>query len=290
MSSTPGVNEDFDFKDIFPTCLKSFNMHSSEAINDDYILKNTCTMIIMYLERRQGISESFIAKCKELVLYLDYIENNLPLNNIKPCCNYFNFKLKYLLNHYYCPDKSTQNAYNIIINQKVQKNFRSVPKVCQQYIDELTVDNFENFNDLNKLYNSLKILGSDTYICPYNNEYFNKYTNLLNKWQDVKQASFCTVLDLFKLEYIKENEADPQNKDVSEHTHSQIDVSGPIYSSMLTHTRETFLTITIITFAISTIIFILYKMKNMLHYSIHSIVHTKTLLTRIIEYSSLDYT
>ncbi|GAW84533.1 variable surface protein [Plasmodium gonderi] len=225
MATNPVVKEDFDFKDIFPTCLYDFNTYSSKAINDDYKLDNTCSMIMMLLEPRRGISESYIAACRELVLYLDYIKTKRSSTLIKY------IHLTYLIH-------------------------------VLHYVKEFTDDTFQKFENLNNLYNTFMQKKEN---CPMKSECFNKYTQIFKVCENMNNSNYCQVLNSFKIQYIQNSVNEPVRKEASELP----------YSSSLTHIRAAFLILTFMTFAISTTILILYKVKNKFSlYNIYKIYYT----------------
>ncbi|GAW84324.1 variable surface protein [Plasmodium gonderi] len=230
----------------------------------------------------------FYGDCKNLLLYLDYINKNYLNNDIESSCKYFNYMLKYTLNINNISKKSTKDAYNNMITQLDGNHTFSVPNICKSYAKDISDDTFQKFDNLNKLYTTIE---RESGTCKKNSACFNIYTSNLLYCKNMNNISYCQELDLLKHQYIENSVHEPVNKEASEIR----------TSSFPTYIRTVFLTLTITTFAISTIIFILYKiifrtivsenkktflikkMKNILHFWIHSRAHTKIIIIRIIE-------
>ncbi|GAW84384.1 variable surface protein [Plasmodium gonderi] len=247
MTTQPIVTENYDFKDIFPTCVNDFHTHTTNSTtNVESKIGNTCSVNVKSLNFDEYYRYFFVSNCKQLLLYLNYIKNKNSTTEISRGCKYFNYRLKYLLNIYNCPEKSTVKAYNKMIIKENENIYYNISNICELYIKDISDDIFQNFEKLNDLYNAF-ILQSEK--CPKNSTCFTKYTNYSKNCENLNNNSYCQVLNSFKLLYIQDT--------VNEHIHKE--ASEFTESSSLIHIRAAFLTITFTIFALSLIIFIFHK-------------------------------
>ncbi|GAW84404.1 variable surface protein [Plasmodium gonderi] len=276
MNTQTVLTENYDFKDIFPTCLNDFRTHRTNITNNvEFKIGNTCSVTAHSLKFNPDYREFFVSNCKNLLLYLYYIKNNKTTTDEEPSCKYFNYRLKYLLNTYKCPEKSTEKAYKTMIIKDNENTYFNISNICQLYIKDLSDDTFQKFENLNELYSIFKQAEGT---CTKNTRCFNKYMNYSVDCDNSNNSSYCQILNKFKFLYILDTVIEPINKNISESTHS----------STLIHIRAAFLTITFMTFLISTSIFILYKYTSYRSYSPPVLVKIKRLFNKKDEeYSTL---
>ncbi|GAW84436.1 variable surface protein [Plasmodium gonderi] len=247
MTTQPAVAENYDFKDIFPTCLNDFHTHTTNSkTNVESQIGNTCSVTANSLNFHQHYRYFFVSKCKELLLYLNYIKNKNSTTEIAPGCKYFNYKLKYLLNIYKCPEQSTEKAYKKMIIEQNEETYFNVSNICETYIKDLSDDTFQKFEKLNDLYNAFILQRRN---CPKNSTCFKKYTDYSETCENLNKNSYCHVLNSFKLLYIQDSVNEYIHKEAYEHSQS----------SLFIHIRAAFLTIIFSIFTITLIIFIFYK-------------------------------
>ncbi|GAW84602.1 variable surface protein [Plasmodium gonderi] len=236
-----------DLKGIFPTCMDDFDTHSRhvEKINVGKN-ENTCIVITRLLGVTRFYSLCFISQCKELIHYLDYI-NNAESDIIKPSCVYFNYKLKVLLKYYKSP-KKINDAYDIMINTGSTRSSAIVSNICKGKHVDLDDGTFFILDKLNKLYHIVK---NKIDVFPFSSDCYNIYMDLSNICDKGKNVSFHELLNDFKHKYIKHEQV----------VIAQLGVHEVLHYTFGKHERIIILVLCIIPVTIIMITFFMYKFK-----------------------------
>ncbi|GAW84452.1 variable surface protein [Plasmodium gonderi] len=190
----------FNFMNIFPTCLDQYNNHTKNLPGEDNLkLQQPCMTITNIFNFLQS-KESFMPKCEELIIYLDYINSISTTSDIEPCCKYFNYKLKQILNFQKNYTEGTKVAYRrmtTITNSITYKNF---PDICKNHVDDIDEKTFKILETLDNLYSILKRDGNK---CPSETECYEKFMELSKICDTLNNDSLHDLLSNFKKENIK---------------------------------------------------------------------------------------
>ncbi|GAW84432.1 variable surface protein [Plasmodium gonderi] len=239
----------FNFKNIFPTCLDDYNnniSNSSREINSKR--ENECITITNILGFHNS-KDTFMPNCKDIIIYLDYIDNNSSSFDINPSCKYFNYKLKKLLSSHKSNIQSTKVFYNNMINITNSRIYKNVPGICMNYFDELDDSTFTILDKLNNLYSILKRNGNE---CPTESECYEKFMELSNIYGRVNNESLREILSNFRKENIK----------IIENIENVVQVNSKKEVHAVSHHTSGINARTIILFTIHVITEKLYKISN----------------------------
>ncbi|GAW84554.1 variable surface protein [Plasmodium gonderi] len=244
---------------IFPTFLYIYDFITRNVSNNvDHKLGNTCNIIASNLQINGYYKGMFISNCKELISYLEYINGQKEFIDIKPSCNYFNFKLKAALEYYDCSVKSTKDAYEKMISAGEIKQNKSVSNICVNYVkdlDDITVSILEK---LNKLY--ISFIKNKNICSPHSNCY-DIYMELSENYKNWNNISFHELLYRFKeenMKYIITVNPLPKKSEIIDCSSSK-------------KTRIIILASYIVPISILTIIFFLHKVRNKFNLFIYKI-------------------
>ncbi|GAW83970.1 variable surface protein [Plasmodium gonderi] len=191
------INNDFDFDGIFTNCIQDYDEH---ALNREKLkqpeLLNTCKRIREHLGNcKVGI---FLQYCKELILYLDHIQDIKGISDINPSCIFFNYMLKYLLKTSECSIQETDTAYKKMINETKEGTNKKVSDVCESGFTNLEDDIYSLLDKLKNLY--INSLGVN--VCSKESFCFTTYKELLGISERLNNDSLRTFLDNFKFKYM----------------------------------------------------------------------------------------
>ncbi|GAW84122.1 variable surface protein [Plasmodium gonderi] len=237
----------FDFTDIFPTCIQYYRRVES-SINDYSLIdpyNNSCVLIKSQL----GIDvQIFSWICKVLSHYLENIKNESDEEYKKRNCKYFNFILKSEHKRINPSCNAEEDCYDKMI-EVYQTQRKSELGVCKYYIKNLSEDTFSKFKNLNWLYYYKENLIEDIDKCPSDSTYIEEYTKVSNLCPNGNDSSFCKEVRKFKDEYMKGAKSENDCSVVLKILH-QADKRD---------IRMVILIVSILTFTILIIIFVLYK-------------------------------
>ncbi|CAG9482240.1 unnamed protein product [Plasmodium vivax] len=244
-NSSPILDDEFDFKDIFPLCKINFK---AIEIEDNTTYANVCNNI------SNAIGDSnltFVDTCKKVSLYLKHIKDGKYANHIKPSCLYFNYMLKDALDKYAFTCNNTEQCYQKMITEYSKDNKNEL-NICEVHVKDFKNDTFVVLNKLNTLYDNFLYninYKGDKNICDAAEECLKIYSPFSEICQKGNNKSFCKVLQNFQAQY-----NDQMNK-VTICNEALKYLPSPYGTNM----RIIIISLFIITFAISAIIFILYK-------------------------------
>ncbi|GAW83967.1 variable surface protein [Plasmodium gonderi] len=265
MSTPANKKTEFNFKNIFPICSEDYNKHSrNQSKENSTELMNSCSAITATLGFSQN-HESFVPNCKDLIIYLDYIQSKPPLSDINARCKYFNYKLKQILNSQKYNKLGTKSAYTNMITITNSINHKKVPDICKNYVDDLDDSTFEILEALDNLYDYLKGQGNK---CNFHSECYVKYMELSSKYVGVHNRSLRELLSNFKDEYI-ENREDVDTRNIPQVTSNQ-ELPAVSHHTSGINARAIILVLLILSFTTLIIIFFLYKYTSYVS-SLHSI-------------------
>ncbi|GAW84292.1 variable surface protein [Plasmodium gonderi] len=241
------ASDDFNYMEIFPTCINEFNRAKSNNtyswLNDAY---NQCTQIKWKLNIE---GDSFNRYCTDLIYYLNYINDNLGINK-NANCKYFNYLLKYITDKFKVICDGEENCYEEMIKSNIS-NIPGMPNTCVQYVKNINNDTFEILKKLDKLYESLKLLGTEKYTCPYDSECYDIYKELSKKCTNESNKNFCELLEKFKNIHVNDVDDVDDEGDVGDVDDEDdvddldiVDVVKRTHSSSYKHIRAIFLTLT----------------------------------------------
>ncbi|GAW84214.1 variable surface protein [Plasmodium gonderi] len=252
----------FDFKDIFPKCIKDFNTIEKEKGNN---VHNDKFYIVCYLiENELNIKmQGFINFC---VYFSNYLERIIPKNvdNREPYCKYFNYLLKDVL--YYLSSSSCsgeKKCYQEMIKVYKKKDMNNM-NICDTFVKDLEDNVYKVLNYLNSLYNYLEVLKIDSSACESNTSCFRHYNDFLKKCDEMKNDSLNNVMGIIKEQF----------KYYVRIEREIIPVPKQLQSTPLITARKVIIIMCIITLAITFIPFILYKVNNKLNLHINTTCRT----------------
>ncbi|GAW83982.1 variable surface protein [Plasmodium gonderi] len=255
MGNTISVDKDFDFKDIFPTCMNDY-YSATQGINEEDLDKpfeklqekkksyyDSCTEIDKKIVNSQG---TFIVDCQNLSLYLDHIKTNTR-NNQKASCIYFSYKLKDFLKRKGATCGGEKNCYEIMKN-KAKNDHMVLFDICKDHVVDISDSTYYIMEKLIHLYDQCLFLTYDN-DCNYGIECYEIYRDLLLISQNGNNNSFKDVLENFKDKYNSEMKTRTGCESVPKILHSH-------YGG---YARKAFLASFLVIILISITTFILYK-------------------------------
>ncbi|VUZ99670.1 PIR protein, partial [Plasmodium vivax] len=164
---------------------------------------------------------------------------------------YFNYMLKDAKNKYSFKCNNTEECYEKMIEQYINDS-KSGFDICKAYVKDFTNDTFVILNNLNTLYYNFLdkiVFANSNNPCDAAKECLKIYRPFSEICQKGNNKSFCKVLQNFQAQY-----NDQMNK-VTICNEALKYLPSPYGTNM----RIIIISLFIITFAISAIIFILYK-------------------------------
>ncbi|GAW84106.1 variable surface protein [Plasmodium gonderi] len=210
MGSSITVNQDFNFKDIFPGCRNTFKnfFWISRYVKPQI---NRYSPVCRFFGRNVNLSYSQFAfndGCIILGAYLEYINGKNGQDNtfnITSNCYYFFYKLKYLVKLYEAKCDTAKDCYEKLKRRQQDVNTITLPNVCDnndfekfdnsiyqvmKYLDKL----YDNFESLKRFNNKRNINQARTKARECDKEYKNLFeisgrsnnislTNLLNEYK-----------------------------------------------------------------------------------------------------------
>ncbi|GAW84458.1 variable surface protein [Plasmodium gonderi] len=197
------MSAEFNFMNIFPTCSDDYNNHArNRSLENSSELVNPCTAITILSNFREN-RESFMPKCTELIIYLDYIYSKATPSYTTRCCKYFNYKLKQILKSNEHSTQNTNVAYSSMIRNTDSEIYKKVQDICKNHVDDLDESTFKILETLDNLYDMLK---KENNKCTSNSECYEKYMELSRKHNGVDNHSLYELLSNFKKDYIENRE------------------------------------------------------------------------------------
>nr|CAB96719.1 vir33 [Plasmodium vivax] len=272
---TPPVDEEYDFADIFPTCKHDFDR---EIKNLDSEYMDHCISISGQHNNDQNTE--FIEPCQKLIQYLKYIKKEYLAGIHIQSCKYFSYMLKNELQKIPHICEGTKECYNTMI--KVQSSESHGIDVCNEHIEEINDKIFEKFENLDSLYdmfykftNTQEKMGDTK--CDLGKSCSEKYINLIKLCNPVSHIGFCKALDKFKDTYNNHMNDGPECVNVLRYLHSPFG----------TDKRRTFSISLITIFAMSIIMFTVYKFTPVYSW-FHSILRRKSKIRNDLYEESRD--
>ncbi|GAW84000.1 variable surface protein [Plasmodium gonderi] len=239
-------NQNFNFKNIFPECIKDFNDIENDIGNNIYT--NVFYKVCLHINTQLGLwGSGFNNICVYLCNYLKHIITKNP-NDVRSYCIYFNYVLKSELKYLETSCIGEKACYKKMI-EVYKKNGMYDMDICYSYVNNLQDNIYKILHILNALYNYHEKLKTGSITCTSDSQCFKNYTDFIRKCNDMKNKSLNKVMEIVKdkyKDYIKNND---DSSDFSE----QLDTSSRI------STPKLILIICIITLAIPFIAFILYN-------------------------------
>ncbi|GAW84503.1 variable surface protein [Plasmodium gonderi] len=146
-----------NYNDIFPLCTEGFkweiNYHRPESIAS--ALTEFCSNFYNNVETCARKNAKFSQHCQVHTLYLENINNNKSISNVKTCCIYFFYKLNELLEKFSCHCEETNNCYqkmvNLSISWKKNDQISELFYICNRYINELNKSEIPIFKNLDEI-------------------------------------------------------------------------------------------------------------------------------------------
>ncbi|VUZ99528.1 PIR protein [Plasmodium vivax] len=258
----PVEDEKYDFADIFPTCKYYFD-RETKNLNGEYM--HNCISISRQLHN--DVNREFLQPCQKLIQYLKYIKKESSTGNHIQSCKYFSYILKNELRSFNNTCNGTKECYN-----KIHKTYEETSHgidVCKDHIEEINETIFKKFQNLDSLYDIFYKFTStqgeeDNGKCALGKTCSEQYYTLINICDQNSNIGFCKALDKFK---------DTYNMHMKDG--SQCDkVPRYLYSPFGTEKRRTFSISLITIFAMSTILFTVYKFTPAYSW-LHSILRRK---------------
>ncbi|KMZ92306.1 hypothetical protein PVMG_03661 [Plasmodium vivax Mauritania I] len=203
------------------------------------------------------VNPEFLQPCQKLIQYLKYIKKESSTGNHIQSCKYFSYILKNELRSFNNTCNGTKECYN-----KIHKTYEETSHgidVCKKNIEEINEKTLEKFQKLDYLYDIFyKFLNSKeeghSIKCDLGIECSKNYNDHIKLCHQVNHIGFCKALDKFK---------DTYNMHMKDG--SQCDkVPRYLYSPFGTEKRRTFSISLITIFAMSTILFTVYKVNGIL--------------------------
>ncbi|GAW84647.1 variable surface protein, partial [Plasmodium gonderi] len=208
----------FDFRDIYPQCRIGFEWKFPKITGDvGGKLTNLCNKFNLN-NRNNNRSSEFIQRCQHVTFYLNHIKRVAKEYKINPCCKYFFYKLKGLLNNFPCNCVDTKSCYAIMKTLSEQQSIMEISSLfsqCSDYPKDLNENIYQIFKKIDETYDNLYEF------IRYPNPGYYKYVNFRNgmKYLESRQYnyndSFKDVLNYFKhtcLAYL--NELNPTDSSV----------------------------------------------------------------------------
>ncbi|KMZ96094.1 hypothetical protein PVNG_06284 [Plasmodium vivax North Korean] len=239
----------YDFDDIFPTCKHDYD---SVTINIDSGDTTDCLSIRQQLHNDN--ENKFIKPCQKLIHYLKYIKNNPSTVDQKKSCKYFNYMLMDELQKIPHICEGTKECYNTMI--KVKSSESHGIDVCKDHIEEINKKKLEKFQKLDSLYDIFYKFTStqeegDNGKCALGKTCSEQYYTHIKICDKNSNIGFCMALDKFKDGYNAHMNYGPKCENVPRY----------LYSPFGTERRRTFSISLITMFAMSTILFTVYKVN-----------------------------
>ncbi|GAW84204.1 variable surface protein [Plasmodium gonderi] len=200
--TTPIVinDKEFNFDGIFPNCMQDLRIYK-KIKEDDYsdILMNPCFNIFKELGGQQINRYDFLRHCKELILYLNYINTIKSSPNKKPSCVYFNYMVKNTLKYFKISDQNSYHAYDKIIDHTKNTVFNSVSNVCKNDFNEMDENIYLTLTKLNVLYEWISEPGMN---CSKSEDCNNVYKELSDIRDRSNNESLRKALENFENAYM----------------------------------------------------------------------------------------
>ncbi|GAW84425.1 variable surface protein [Plasmodium gonderi] len=196
------VDEGFDFKDIFPTCMEKYN---SATAFDKIQSRNVYIKLCEEISKKLNINNfNFNISCKDLSSYLESIINTEKV----ACCKYFSYRLKDELEGLNPSCGGEKECYKKMKEAKDSTN-KTLSNACKEHVVDLKDGTHYIMNELNLLYNYFKDAKNNSYnnsnqfTCTFVKECLKIYNKLLEINRGINNISLNEVLKMFKQEYDK---------------------------------------------------------------------------------------
>lgn len=260
---TPPGDEEYNLEEIFPTYKREFDNMTEKEINH---YTENCTKISKKICPEND--DKFLAPCQKLIHYLKYIKEYPAIVDKKIGCKYFNYMLMDELQKISHSCGRTKECYNTMIYEYSNKTHGI--DICKGNIEEFNKVIFDKFQKIDSLYDIFYKFtstqeegGSEK--CDLGKKCSEQYYTLINICDQNSNIGFCMALDKFRDSYNfhmkNESECDK--------------VPRYLYSPFGTERRRTFSISLITMFAMSTILFIVYKFTPVYSW-LHSILRKKS--------------
>ncbi|SCA81725.1 VIR protein [Plasmodium vivax] len=259
----PVGDEEYNLDEIFPTYKLDYE---SVTKNFDSGYIGDCSIISQKFHNDE--ENKFVNPCLKFIHYLKYIKKNLSIVDKKKSCKYFNYMLMYELQKIDNSFERTNECYNTMINEYSNKTHGI--DICKGNIEEFNKVIFDKFQKIDSLYDIFYKFtstqeegGSEK--CDLGKKCSEQYYTLINICDQNSNIGFCMALDKFRDSYNfhmkNESECDK--------------IPRYLYSPFGTERRRTFSISLITMFAMSTILFIVYKFTPVYSW-LHSILRKKS--------------
>ncbi|GAW84164.1 variable surface protein [Plasmodium gonderi] len=201
---------DFDFTGIFPNCRNDFNYYWDRRFSERKQLYNdyssVCSDYIKNIKAYKLGDMAFQTDCIKLGLYLNYIEDkNKSGKNfyLEASCKYFFYHLKDLVKKHGGNCKTTNNCYELFIKKNTTHGVSriSVPNICLQNANDNDIDEniFKILSLLDNLYNLIEIFKKREHRTYTNVKAFDSNMNSLEKYPATYNKSLNEELEkIFK--------------------------------------------------------------------------------------------
>ncbi|CAG9485337.1 unnamed protein product [Plasmodium vivax] len=272
---TPPVDEEYDFADIFPTCKHDFD-REIKNLDSEYMAH--CISISGQLNNDRNTE--FIIPCRKLIQYLKYIKKESRTGSYIQSCKYFSYMLKNVLKGISHTCEGTKGCYNKMIN--VYSSESDGIDICEKHIEEINEKIFEKFQKIDALYDIFyKFMNTqeeeNNTQCSLGESCSQKYSDYIKLCQPISHIGFCKALDKFKDTYNMHMKDGPKCENVPRY----------LYSPFGTDKRRTFSISLITIFAMSIIMFTVYKFTPVYSW-FHSILRRKSKIRNDLYEESRD--
>ncbi|GAW84154.1 variable surface protein [Plasmodium gonderi] len=248
MDNPTHKSPNFDFKDIFPNCIKAYSDIEKEKDDDKYNEDDFFVSCYKIKKTLNINTDDFILDCVVFSNYLLDINKKREIE-IEPYCKYFNYLLKYLLyNHPGSSCSGERHCYNKMIGI-FEGDGKNGMNICVSYVNDLEEKVFKLLDDLSSLYKDLQKLKTNGITCEFNTPCFTKYKDFLRKCKEMNDNNLHEVMENVKDEYKQYIPIEPETINVPNKSQSSSIISAP----------KVILIVCIITLTTSFIPFILFK-------------------------------
>ncbi|GAW84401.1 variable surface protein [Plasmodium gonderi] len=259
MADPTHESPNFDFKDIFPNCIKEYNDIKKVKDQDDFN-SDEFFLVCRKIERQLEIKmDNFKLFCVFFSNYLQHINTKGGIEK-EPYCKYFNYLIKYLLyNHPGSSCSEERDCYNKMINI-FEGDRKNDMNICVPYVNDLEENVYKLLDYLNYLYNYLEKLRTHYITCESNTHCFQNYTDFLRMCKEMNNNSLKVVMNMVKDEYKQYIPIEPET----------IHITKKLQSSSMISAPKVIIIVCIITLTTTFIPFILFKVNNKLYLYINT--------------------
>ncbi|GAW84227.1 variable surface protein, partial [Plasmodium gonderi] len=227
------ATSEFSFKDILPKCRDDFNRFGMNQRKEPYFTQYSkyCNEFRKNINYTTGRQMNFDISCKDVLFYLNYIDNNTSKTKIhlEQSCKYFFYKLKDLVKSYGGSCGKTESCYKKIREKNSKITYTvDIPDTCLEYANNYNIndDIYTTFQNLEKLYDihgKFEKLQED---CNSFLRTFNEYDRIFTeckKWDN--NESIKNELGKFYDEYNKYHKKNIECKATREALHSSTEAA-----------------------------------------------------------------